>query len=39
MIFVNTNVSIKQIVTINRAHRLYLKTDKILAAMNKYQKY
>ena len=39
MILVNTNVSIKQIVTINRAHRLYLKKDKILAVMHKYHKY
>ena len=39
MILVNINVSIKQIVTINRAHRLYLKTDKILAVMHEYHKY
>ena len=31
---VNTSISIKQIVTINRAHKLYLKINKILAVMH-----
>ena len=39
MILVNANISIKQIITINREYKLYLKINQILPVMHKYSKY
>ena len=36
--FVNANISIKQIITINREYELYLRINKILTVMHKYYK-
>ena len=39
MVLVNANISIKQIITINRNNELYLKNTNILTVMHKCYKY